>query len=76
MNACCLRDSPLGVDVVAILFCGQKMETSLRLHTVLVGGTVKQEPGRLMHGAIVTHVWILSIPMKLTLIYLILTMNF
>lgn len=29
-----------------------------------------------MHVAIVTLAWILSIPMKLTLIYLILTMNF
>lgn len=44
--------------------------------TLLVGGTVKQEPGRLMHVAIVTLAWILSITMKLTLIYLILPMNF
>lgn len=29
-----------------------------------------------MHVAVVTLVWILSVPMKLTLIYLILTMNF
>lgn len=43
---------------------------------VLVGGTVKQAPGRIMHVAIVTLAWILSITMKLTLIYLILLMNF
>lgn len=44
--------------------------------TTLVGGAVKQEPGRLMHVAIVTLAWILSITMKLTLIFLILPMNF
>lgn len=74
MNACHLGGTSLArCCSYPLLWVG---DGHFPVATILVGGTVKLEPGRLMHVTIVTLAWILSTTMRLTLIYLILLMNF